>query len=148
MQPQRLTDMIPRICHCRLARALQVEELDEGHAILSFDPTRCESLPAVFDHSLLLKLADAAMFVSLVGSAGASAQSRAAQVRMRSFEAPMPDRFVVETRVTTLRGGLGCTEATIRADGPDEASRRVIAHASGTYRIPTGVHSAIIPAAG
>jgi acyl-coenzyme A thioesterase PaaI-like protein len=141
MLPERLTDLIPRICHCRMARALRVEQLDDGRAVLHFDPNRCEQLPATFDKGTLLSLADAAMFVALVGSGNASAQTRTAQVRLRSFEFPLALPLVLETRVTTLSGGLGCTEATIRTFGTGNQLGRVIAHASGTYRIPSGTHA-------
>lgn len=141
MLPERLTDLIPRICHCRMARALRVDHVDSGHAVLRFEPDRCEQAPDTLDKGTLLSLADAAMFVALVGSGNASTQTRTAQVRLRSFEFPPTLPLVLETRVTTLQGSLGCTEATIRVLGQDNKLGRVIAHASGTYRIPSGNHA-------
>lgn len=116
-------------------RRLHIESVADRWARVRLVPSADNIRPGgTISGPSMFTLADFSIYVALIATVGESAvPAVTSNLNITFLTRPKPADVIAETRIIRLGRKLTYAEAHLRSDGSDE----VIAHATGTYAMPS-----------
>ncbi len=116
-----------------------IEEVGNGKAIISHHISEKELRPGgTVSGPVLMTVADVALYVAILGEIGIVPLAVTTSLNINFLRKPSADaRIIGECRLIKVGRSLAVGEVTLYSEGDD----RPVAHAVGTYSIPTNKNS-------